>query len=324
MDKRSKIAKTVEKEMEAFTDLYNESLQGHSLDFQSMIDYISHSEGKKIRPLILLLCAKVCGDINSKTIEYAVVLELLHTATLIHDDVVDDTKERRGRPSVNAQYDNRSAVLVGDYLLSIAIVRAVMTQSLPILGIISSLSLNLAEGELSQWRISKEAIIDEAHYFEIIRKKTAVLLSSCTEIGALSVGASKETIEKFRLFGEYIGICFQIKDDIFDYYEQGDLGKPTGNDIKEGKITLPLIYALQNGDVIARNEVLEIIENAEFTSENIKLIIDFAKNSGGIEYAEMRMEETKQKSIALLADIAPSEEKTALLSLVDYITEREK
>ncbi len=324
MDKRDAIAKPVENEMKAFSELYLEVLQGHSSDFQSMIDYISETNGKKIRPLVLLLCAKVCGNINPQTISYAVVLELLHTATLIHDDVVDDTKERRGRQSVNARYDNRMAVLLGDYILSIAIIRAVMSQSLQILGIISRLAQNLAEGELSQWACSKGQIVDEDHYFEIIRKKTAVLLSSCSEMGALSTGANRETVENFRLFGEYVGLCFQIKDDIFDYYEQGDIGKPTGNDLREGKVTLPLIYALNNTPQEEAESMLEIIKKQDFTTENIQRLISFAKENKGIEYAEAKMEETKQKALALLTNYPESEAKSALIDLVDYIIERNK
>ncbi len=324
MDKRTSIAKPVEKEMEAFNKLYMEILQGHSSDFQSMIDYIGGVNGKRIRPLVLLLTAKVCGETNQKTINYAIVLELLHTATLIHDDVVDDTKERRGRPSVNALYDNRVSVLLGDYILSLAIVRAVMSQSLPILGIISNLAQNLAEGELSQLISSNGKIVDEDRYFDIIRKKTAILLASCSEMGALSAEADKETIENFRLFGEYLGICFQIRDDIFDYFDQGEIGKPTGNDIREGKITLPLIYALKTAPEKESESMQAIIQSQDFTTENVKQLIDFAKAQKGIEYAHAKMDEFKQKALSLLADFPESEAKSALIELVDYIIERKK
>ncbi len=324
MSKRDAIVKPVEKEMETFNQLYNEVLQGHSPDFQSMIDFVNESNGKKIRPMVSLLTAKVCGDINENTLNYAVVLELLHTATLIHDDVVDDTKVRRGRPSVNAQYDNRMAVLLGDYILSLSIIRAVMSQSLQILGIISRLAQNLAEGELSQWASSDGKNVEEERYFTIIRKKTAVLLSSCSEMGALSVKASKETVEKFRLFGEYLGICFQIKDDIFDYFEQGQLGKPTGNDLREGKVTLPLIYALKNAPADQSTKMLELLKKNDFTAENINTLISFAKENGGIEYAEIKMQETRQKALDILNEFPESDAKTALINLVDYIIERNK
>ncbi len=324
MSKHDAIVKPVEKEMKAFNHLYSEVLQGHSTDFQSMIDYINEANGKKIRPLISLLTAKVCGETNQKTIDYAVVLELLHTATLIHDDVVDDTKTRRSRPSINARYDNRIAVLLGDYILSLAIVRAVMSQSLQILSIISSLAQNLVDGELSQMISSDEKIIDEERYFHIIRKKTAVLLSSCSEMGALSVGADKKTIESFRLFGEYLGICFQIKDDIFDYFEQGEIGKPTGNDIREGKVTLPLIYALRTAPKERSGEMLNLIRTADFSTGNIQRLTDFAKEFQGIEYAQTKMDQIKQQALALLNDFPESEAKKALIQLVDYIIERKK
>jgi octaprenyl-diphosphate synthase len=324
MSKRNAIVKPVEKEMEAFNQLYKKVLQGHSSDFQSMIDYVNEANGKKIRPLISLLTAKVCGETNQKTVDYAVVLELLHTATLIHDDVVDDTKVRRGRPSANARYDNRVAVLLGDYILSIAIVRAVMSQSLQILGIISSLAQNLAEGELSQLISSDGKMISEERYFEIIRKKTAVLLSSCSEMGALSVGADKQTIENFRLFGEYLGICFQIRDDIFDYFEQGDIGKPTGNDIREGKVTLPLIYALHTAPKEKAAEMLKLIREGNFTIDNVQLLINFAKEFKGIEYAETKMKNIRQQALILLDDFPETEAKKALIELVDYVIERRK
>ena len=324
MNNLSHIIKPVEKEMEAFIELYKESLQGHSADFQSIINYMSETNGKKIRPLLLLLTAKICGDINQNSLNYALVLELLHNATLIHDDIVDDTKERRGRSSINARYDNKTAVLIGDYILSIAIVKAVATQNMKILNIISDLAMNLVEGELRQLSNSAGAI-NEAHYFDIIRKKTAILFSSCTEMGALSTGVNEKIIENFRLFGEYLGICFQIKDDLFDYFEQGEIGKPTGNDLREGKITLPLIYALKHAsDKNECDAILQIIKNADFTAENILLLINFAKNNGGTNYAQQKMTEYKQKALGLIEGFADSEAKKSLLNLVDYIIERNK
>ncbi|MCL2649525.1 MAG: polyprenyl synthetase family protein [Candidatus Azobacteroides sp.] len=318
------IIQPVEKEMKAFMELYEQSLKGHSSDFQSIIDYVSEANGKKIRPLLLLLTAKACGSINQNTLNYALVLELLHNATLIHDDVVDDTKERRGRASINAKYGNKTAVLVGDYILSIAIIKAITAQNLEILEIISNLAKNLVEGELHQLTTSNGIIIDENHYFEIIRKKTAILFSSCTEMGALSANGDEKTVEKLRLFGEYLGICFQIKDDLFDYFEQGEIGKPTGNDIREGKITLPLIYALTHSSETNRDLMLQIIKNGNFTEENITLLINFAKNNGGTNYAEEKMSAYKQKAIDLIENFPNSGAKESLLLLVDYIIERNK
>ncbi|GHV71870.1 octaprenyl-diphosphate synthase [Bacteroidia bacterium] len=299
-------------------------LQGHNDDFQSMINFVSSRNGKRIRPLILLLSAKLCGETNQKTIDYAIILELLHTATLIHDDVVDNTMERRSQPSANAKYDNRLAVLLGDYILSLAITQAVLAQNFAILNIISRLAQNLAEGELTQLISSKELLFDEKRYFEVIWKKTAVLLSSCSEMGALSVDASPENREKLRLIGENLGICFQIKDDIFDYFEQGEIGKPTGNDIREGKITLPLIHALKTAPKEISDAMFAIIQKKNYSPENIKQLTDFAKAYHGIEYAQSKMLEIKEKTITLLNDFPDSETKTALIHLIDYIIEREK
>ena len=324
MSNLSHIIQPVEQEMKAFIELYKNSLKGHSADFQSIIDYISEVDGKKIRPLLLLLTAKTCGDINYNALNYALVLELLHNATLIHDDVVDETKERRGHLSINAKYGNKTAVLVGDYILSIAIMKAITVQNLQILEIISTLAINLIEGELRQLTISKGAIINENHYFDVIKKKTAILFSSCTEMGALSVNAEEEKVKKLRLFGEYLGICFQIKDDLFDYFEQGEIGKPTGNDIREGKITLPLIYALTHVNEKENKPMLEIIKNNDFTEENIALLINFAKNNGGTDYAQKKMTEYKQKAADLIENFPTSEAKNSLLELVDFIIERNK
>jgi len=323
MNNLSYIIKPVEEEMKAFKTLYKESFQGHSADFQSIIDYISDKDGKKIRPLLVLLTAKMCGNVNHNTLTHALILELLHNATLIHDDVVDDTKERRGRASVNAKYDNRIAVLVGDYILSIAIAKAVSSKNMRILNIMSNLAMNMIEGELRQLSVSSGAIIDEANYFDVIRKKTAILLSSCTEIGALSAGVNEEQVEIFRLFGEYLGICFQIKDDLFDYFEQGEIGKPTGNDLREGKITLPLIYALKNCDNHKEAETMfEIIKKNDFTEKNILLLTDFSKNKGGTDYAMGKMKEYKQKALDLIENFPQTAAKESLLKLVDYIIER--
>ncbi|MDR0864617.1 MAG: polyprenyl synthetase family protein [Candidatus Symbiothrix sp.] len=318
------ITQPVQKELVAFDKLYLEALNGHINDFQFMLDFVSNKKGKRIRPLILILSAKLCGEITPKTLEYAVILELLHTATLIHDDVVDNTKERRGQPSVMAQYDNRAAVLLGDYILSQAIVHGVGTENLQILKIMANLAQNLSEGELTQLISSSENIIDEKRYFDVIWKKTAVLLSSCSEMGALSVNAGTEKTNILRSIGENLGICFQLKDDIFDYFEQGELGKPTGNDIREGKITLPLIYALQTAPKEKSEPMLSLIQQQDFTPGTIRQLIDFAKEYEGIEYAQTKMQEIKEKTMALLNEFPDSEVKTAMINLINYIIERKK
>jgi octaprenyl-diphosphate synthase len=318
------IVQPVEKEMEVFNRLFTETLRGYNNNFQSMIEYISDKNGKRIRPLILLLSAKLCGEPNEKSIDYAVMLELLHTATLIHDDVVDKTMERRGQLSVNAKYDNRIAVLLGDYVLTMAITKAILSQNFTILNILSRLAQNLVEGELVQLIASKELRYNENQYFEVIRKKTAFLLSSCSEMGAISVNANSEKQEKLRLIGENLGMCFQIKDDIFDYYDQANLGKPTGNDIREGKITLPLIYALNTTSKSESDRILALIQNRDYSPETILQLTDFAKENKGIEYAYSIIQKFKEKTVTLLNDFSDSEAKTSLIQLSDYIIKRDK
>ena len=318
------IAQPVKKEMEVFNRLFTETLQGHNDDFQSIIDFISGKNGKRIRPLILLLSAKLCGEPNEKSIDYAVILELLHTATLIHDDVVDNTMERRGQLSVNAKYDNRVAVLLGDYILAMSITKAVLSQSFAVLDIISRLAKNLAEGELAQLIASKELKFNEKQYYNVIWKKTAFLLSSCSEMGAISVNVTPDRQEKLRLIGENLGMCFQIKDDIFDYFDQGNIGKPTGNDIREGKITLPLIYSLNTAPKSDSDRILAIIQNRDFSPEKIQQLTDFAKQNKGIEYAYSKMQEIKGNTIALLNGFPDSDARNSLIQLSDYIIEREK
>jgi len=323
MNKLQTIIQPVEKEMEVFKRLFAETLHKRNNDFQHIIDFISVKNGKKIRPLLLLLSAKLCGEPNEKSIDYAIMIELLHAATLVHDDVVDNTMERRGQPSVNATYDNRIAVLLGDYILTMAIKKATQSRSFIILDILSQVAKNLAEGELAQLVASKESKYNEKNYFKIIWKKTAFLLSSCSELGAISVNASIEKLRRLRLIGENFGMCFQIRDDIFDYFEQGNLGKPTGNDIREGKITLPLIFALNTAPKSESYYFKNIIKNRDFSPENIRLLIDFAKENRGIEYAQRIMQEISSRTMLLLDFFPESEAKTSLISFNDYIIERE-
>lgn len=324
MDKLLTIASPVKDELEQFKSQYKKVLSGHSSDFQYMIDYVAESGGKRIRPILLLLSARMCGEINPKTIDYAVILELLHTSTLIHDDVVDNTLERRGKQSVNAKYDNRAAVLLGDYVLTQAILQGLYTQDLGILNILSRLALSLVEGELSQLVAAKNQTLSEDRYFEIIYKKTAFLLSSCTELGAISVGAEDKAVDILRQTGENLGLMFQIKDDTFDYFDQGDIGKPTGNDIREGKITLPLIHALKTAPDEARKPYEAIINTQDFTQDNIIRLAEFAKEYGGIEYAYSKMYELKEKTLLLLDYFPDNEPKATLIELIDYLIDRDR
>lgn len=324
MNIRSKIEEPVVKEFLQFNEDFADSLRSETRRLQSAIDQIQHAVGKHIRPLLVLLTAKACGKITDNTINVAVLLELLHTATLIHDDVIDETKERRGLPSLNAIFDNRISVLVGDYILSSALIRAIQTRNLQIISIVSNLGRDLSEGEIKQLETAEESIVDEDAYMQVIKKKTATLLSACTEIGAICSDASPEVIEKCKFFGEYLGYCFQIKDDIFDYYKNENLGKPTGNDIREGKVTLPLLYALKTADPSIVAGYMDLLRKKEFTPEQIDMLIAFAIDNGGIEYAITRMQVYHDKAVEIIKTFPDSDAKEALLLLADYIIERVK
>lgn len=324
MDIKNKIEESVAGELKRFNDEFADALKSDTHRLQAAIDHIQLSTGKHIRPLLLLLTAKACGSVTEKSINSAVLLELLHTATLIHDDVIDETKQRRGVPSLNAIFDNRISVLVGDYVLSSALIRSISTQDLRIIAIVSNLGRDLADGEIKQLEAAEEVILNEACYLQVIKKKTATLLSACTEIGAISANADVLMIEKFRQIGENLGYAFQIKDDIFDYYHDANIGKPTGNDIREGKVTLPLLHTLLHSDGPEVAELKSILVRKDFTQENIDRLIEFAKVSGGIEYAEKCMEEYLEKAISTLREIPDSDAKESLLLLAGYIVKRKK
>lgn len=323
MTERNKIEEPVAGEFARFNEEFESSLRSGTGLLQAAIDQILGATGKHIRPLLVLLSAKACGTITESTINSAVFLELLHTATLIHDDVIDETKQRRGVPSLNAIFDNRVAILTGDYILSTALIRSIQTGDLRIVGIVSNLGRDLSEGEIKQMETADESILDEDCYLQVIYKKTATLLSACTTIGAISAGAGDAQIGIMRRFGELIGYAFQIKDDIFDYFKESHIGKPTGNDIREGKVTLPLLFALQHGGEEAE-AYRRIILAKDFTDEQVERLIGFAKANGGIEYAERRMMDYHDKAIEALDPLPDSPAKKALVDLADYIVYREK
>lgn len=320
---RRKIEEPVAAEFARFNEEFESSLRSETKRLQAAIEQILRSTGKHVRPLLVLLSAKTCGSVTDCTINSAVFLELLHTATLIHDDVVDETRERRGVPSLNAIFDNRVAVLTGDYILSTALIRSIQTGDLRIIGIISNLGRDLSEGEIKQMETADESILDESCYLQVIYKKTATLLSACTAIGAISAGADKQAIEAMEKFGENIGYAFQIRDDIFDYYKESNIGKPTGNDIREGKVTLPLLYALKQESVKA-GTMLEIVLTKDFTDEHIDQLILFAKEQGGIEYAKKRMTDFRNEAVRALDIFPDSPSRRALIDLADYIILRDK
>ncbi len=288
---------------------------------RSVLEHLSKGKGKQIRPMLVLLSAKLCGAVNDSTINSAISLELLHTASLIHDDIVDESFERRGLPSVNALWNNKVAVLAGDFVLSNALNIAVKTKNLRILEIISDLGKSLADGELLQLSNTKKLLQSEADYYTIIRKKTALLFSVCTEAGTISANGNQAQISQMKQFGELLGMCFQIQDDIFDYSNDVNIGKPVGNDIREGKITLPLILALRkNND----DEIRSIVEKKQFSTVNVDKILDFVRKNEGIELARKAMEQFKLRAIDTLQDFASSDIKSALLDILDFTTKRNK
>ncbi|MFZ4726441.1 MAG: polyprenyl synthetase family protein [Paludibacter sp.] len=318
-----KIRNTILLEMELFAETFVEALNTDNQLLLSVNEYMLKKSGKQLRPIITILTAKMCGEVNEKTIYGAHSLELLHTASLIHDDVVDDTLERRGKPSINAIWTNKIAIYSGDYMFSKSLSYAIKTNNLLILKSVSDIGNQLTDGELLQLVNTDISKTSEENYFNIIKKKTAQLFSSCAEVGGLSVDANHSTIEHLRKYGEYLGICFQIKDDIFDYFDDIQIGKPTGNDIRDGKITLPLIYALQNSSEEEKKRIVAWIDNKDFSAENIKSITNFAHENGGVNYSIMRMEEFKNKAIEELKSFDDSDEKMSLVLCAEYAASRE-
>ena len=289
MDQSQHLKEYLQEELIIFEQYLMESVKSTNPYIIDMSSYVLNSNGKRLRPTLVLLTARAFGKIIPETYHGAATVELLHTATLIHDDVIDKSDFRRGKHSLNAIYDNTQAVLVGDFLLSSALAESVKTKDLRIVKIISKLGQNLAEGELIQFNLASKIIINEENYFNVINKKTASLLRASLAIGAITGGADEELISRFKKIGSILGICFQIKDDIFDYYND-DVGKPTGNDIREGKITLPLIYALRKAPNHVSEKIMQIIQSRDYIEDNIDKILSFAKDYKGIDYAYKKMD----------------------------------
>ena len=323
MDYLSVIKKPITEELNHFIDLFNTSLEHQDGLLSQVLMFIKQRSGKRMRPMLMLLIAKAFGCVSEVTQHAAIGLELLHTASLVHDDVVDESGERRGQASVNAFYDNKVAVLVGDYILSTALLHVSYTSSDRIVSGLAELGRTLSDGEILQLEnISNQTISEEA-YYEVIKRKTAALFEACTEIGALSVGASKDDVEQARLFGLHLGMAFQIRDDIFDYYESNDIGKPTGNDMAEGKLTLPVIHAVLATDNGAMKDLALKVKKGEVTPEEVAQLVAFTKENGGIEYAEAKMREFKNKAIGFIEEkIQDTDIKQALNAYLDYVIER--
>ena len=285
--------------------------------------YIVRRKGKQVRPMFVFLAAKLCGEMNQHAFTAASLVELLHTATLVHDDVVDDANERRGFFSINALWKNKIAVLVGDYLFSKGMLIALKNKQFQLLEIVSDAVQSMAEGELLQIEKARRLDIDETIYFEIIRRKTASLIASACSAGAAATTTNEEVIELMRQFGEKIGIAFQIRDDLFDFGTD-DVGKPLGIDIKEKKMTLPLIHALNQTDATTRKSIINTIKRHSHKPEKVKMVIDFVRASNGLQYAEQAMLDYRSQAFQLLDEFPDSEVKQSLTDLVQFVTERKR
>ena len=324
MDRLEQIKQPISAEFEVFKQKFDNALQSSNPLLGEVINFIKRRKGKMMRPMLTLLMAKLCGKIEESTYYAAISLETLHTASLIHDDVVDESDKRRGQLSVNALYDNKVAVLVGDYLLATSLMNAALTGDIRVVDLVSRLGQDLSEGEIIQLSNTNASDFSEEVYFDVIKKKTAALFSSAAEAGAKSAKASDEMVEKASLFGVLIGIAFQIKDDIFDYYTSDELGKPTGNDMREGKLTLPALYVLNTLKDESMMALALKIRALEASNEEIARFIDYVKGNGGIEYATQVMIDYRNKALDVFPRTTSQELKDALTAYIDYVIDRKK
>lgn len=324
MDYLSSIKQPIEGELKDFNLLFDKSLSHADGLLGQALSYIRQRTGKRMRPMLIMLMAKNYGIVSGVTQNAAVGLELLHTASLVHDDVVDESSERRGQASVNAMYDNKVAVLVGDYLLSTALLHVANTRNTDIVRYLAELGRTLASGEILQLSNISNKEISEDVYYQVIRQKTAALFEACCAIGALSGGASEESVEKAKMFGRNLGIIFQIRDDIFDYYDSADIGKPTGNDMAEGKLTLPVIYAVNNCEYESIKRLALKVKERTVNEDEIKILVEYTKANGGIEYAEQRMEDFRREAAAFIEnEVADAELRKSLSAYLDFVIRRD-
>jgi octaprenyl-diphosphate synthase len=311
----------VAKEMEEFEHKFRASMKTKVLLLDKIMNYIVKRKGKQMRPLFVFLSAGTCGQINESTYRGASLIELVHTASLVHDDVVDNSNYRRGFFSVNALWKNKIAVLVGDFLLTRGLFLSLEHKDYDLLSICTEAVKQMSEGELMQMEKARHLDISEDIYYEIIRQKTASLIASCCSIGASSVGSSPELVSKMKLFGESVGMAFQIKDDLFDYGDD-EIGKPLGIDIKEKKMTLPLIYSLSQASWMQKRKIISIVKNESEKPKKVKEVIEFVKQSGGIAYAQQAMNRYYQQALEILDSLNDSEYKKSLKQLVQFTIER--
>ena len=318
------IKQPVSKEMALFESKFKNSLKTSVPLLDKIMHYIIKRKGKQMRPLFVFLTAKLFNNVNESTYTAASLIELLHTATLVHDDIIDEANFRRGVFSINALWKNKISVLVGDFLLSRGLLLAVENEQFQLLKIMSTAVKEMSEGELLQIEKTRRLDITEEVYFEIIKKKTAALISACCEAGAASTNAHKNDILKMRTFGEKAGIAFQIKDDLFDYTQNPLIGKPTGIDIREKKMTLPLIYTLNNSDKKTKAFIINTIKNDSKNSIKVEQIINLVKEKKGLEYAKNKMNLFVNEALEILKEFENNESKSSLINLVEYVVKREK
>lgn len=320
------IRRPIQKEFLLYQETYKKALEPENPILSEVVQYLNGSLGKEIRPTVLLLSSAMFGPVEQTSINIAASLQILHTASLLHDDVIDETYQRRSKNSINAIWKNKVAILSGDYYLTKVIEIAALTGRLDIITEIGKLGASLADGELAQLHVSQQQNPTEAIYFDIINKKTAQLFAFCAKAGAMASSAKPEAINRLALFGEYLGIIFQLKDDSFDYIlpgQSGEIpGKPVANDLKEGKVTLPLIYALEHSDEKKSRPYREIIAKRHFTKYNIRRIYRFAIESGGLDYLSKKMEEYKQKAEIILAEFPSSDARNSLNLCLEYAASR--
>jgi octaprenyl-diphosphate synthase len=323
MDSLSLIKRPIEQEYNLFVEMFNEAMSHDEGLLGSALTHIRQRLGKRMRPLLSLLIAKNFGEVNNASLNAAVGLELLHTASLVHDDVVDESSERRGQASVNATFNNKVAVLVGDYILSTALLHVARTGDTRIVENLSLLGQILAAGEILQLTNIKNPDFSEQVYYDVIHKKTASLFESCATLGCLSVNASAEDTEKARQFGENLGMMFQIRDDIFDYFDSREVGKPTGNDMAEGKLTLPVLYALNTQPIPSMINLAKKVKAGIINTDEIAVLVDYTKHAGGIEYAEQRMQYFYNASMVFIEEcVKKAEIRDALVTYLDYVMKR--
>ena len=322
MDILSEIRKPVEKEFNDFLNLFKKVFNSDDVTLGNVLLHIGNRGGKHMRPLLLILIARAYGDVNEKTKRAAVGVELLHTASLVHDDVVDESDKRRGQPSVNSLFNNKISVLVGDYLLSSSISSFVDAENWQILRLMTEVCATLSSGEILQIENISNTEVSEETYYEIIYRKTASLFEACAGIGALSVNASEDDIRKAKELGKAIGMTFQIRDDIFDYYDSDAIGKPTGNDMLEGKLTLPVIYAINNSNDEEMTVLVDKVKRGDANKEEIGRLVAFAKENGGIDYAYSKMEEFTAQAKSIVNSIKEKAIRDALTAYIDYVSKR--